>query len=141
MYLRPEVVIDCVAKGEIRAPQNWNYSSKGSNVTEKRDPPSGGGGGNCGTDHYQVVAKIVYPFTVIYNKEKDKNDDYPKTKKNTQINNQHYILYLLQQPSIQDLYQRRLTTELDNMVPSQSIEEEHENVERAIHKSAAETLG
>lgn len=96
-------------------------------------------GANCGTDHHLVVAKLMYPFSTKRSNSNWKNGSPENTT--NQVDDQKYKLYLLQQSSIRDLYQRRLTNELNATIPSQNIEKEHENIKSIIHKIAKETLG
>ena len=64
---------------------------------------------NCGSDHYLVTAKLVYPFRHL-NHNNWKSHEKPKTQEIHQYN-----LHLLQQESIRQLYINRLNEKLTNL--------------------------
>lgn len=94
-------------------------------------------GANCGTDHHLVLAKFVYPFP----RQTLTMQEQQKTSGTNKSTNKQYKVYLFYQESIKNLYQRRMTNEINSTPPSQNIEEEYGNIKKCIHKIAAETLG
>lgn len=94
-------------------------------------------GANCGTDHHLVLAKFVYPFP----RQTLTMQEQQKTSGTNKSTNKQYKVYLFYQESIKNLYQRRMTNEINSTPPSQNIEEEYGSIKKCIHKIAAETLG
>lgn len=96
-------------------------------------------GANCGTDHHLLVATLVYPFPCNHNNRP--NDTHHKTNSSDILKPKRYKLYLLQEDSVRDLYQRRLANELNAIEFLDNVEVEHEYIKNAMHTIAAETLG
>lgn len=93
-------------------------------------------GANCGSDHYLVVSRLVYPFRNTAEKIEDHNNTTEDTGRSVRYN-----LFLLQQGSIKDLFKRRLEQKLKNTPVNNIIEEEYESLKQVISKTAAEVLG
>lgn len=93
-------------------------------------------GANCGSDHYLLMAKILYPYF--------KNGIQIQIKQNEtnrKLESKKLKLYLLHQTSIKWLYQQRLEKELSRVKPDKDIEKEYGNIKQTIHKVAKEVLG
>ena len=92
-------------------------------------------GPNCGSDHYLVTAKLVYPFRHL-NQNNWKSHEKPKTQEINQYN-----LHLLQQESIRQLYQNRLNEKLMNLQENEDVNIENFSITTAVHEAAFEALG
>lgn len=96
-------------------------------------------GANCSTDHYLLVSKILPQYSAAIMKRKEKISDTKETVTKEVI--VKYNLYLLQDESIRDLYQRRLTNLLNKSTTEGDVEKDHQNIVEAIHQAARESLG
>ena len=85
-------------------------------------------GAEADTDHYLLCSKIRLPKKYIR-----------KQKVNKKIEKERYKIQLLEQPSIKDLYKRRLDKYLGGRVGEINIDWEYIKV--AINKAAGEVLG
>lgn len=79
-------------------------------------------GVTCGSDHYMVKVKIVFPFTY-----KGKRDDQENEETET-ITDKHYNLDSLIHESIRTLYQNRLDEKLLEITEEKSVNEVYENI-------------
>ena len=73
---------------------------------------------------------------LVSNKNNWKSHEKPKTQEIHQYN-----LHLLQQESIRQLYQNRLTEKLMNLQENEDVDIQNFSITTAVHKAAFETLG
>ncbi|XP_044760408.1 craniofacial development protein 2-like [Coccinella septempunctata] len=94
-------------------------------------------GPNCGSDHYMLEMRVVWPFT---GKNKRTTQNGPQTNTNKE-QQERYKLYLLADPSVRELYERRLTAEIGKIEESGDLDKEYLNIRKAIHSAANQALG
>ncbi|KAK7867450.1 hypothetical protein R5R35_009761 [Gryllus longicercus] len=89
-------------------------------------------GAECGTDHHLLITKIAFPRITS-------QKDMSFTQEETKINEPRYMLSLLQDESVRDLYQRCLATKLD-IQDDWRAQELYDHMKTWVHETAAETL-
>ncbi|XP_072398398.1 uncharacterized protein [Diabrotica undecimpunctata] len=93
-------------------------------------------GPTCGSDHYIVRTKMVFPFKS--NKDNNVNEEPQQTEV---ITNKRYNLNSLINESTRNLYQHRLDEKLLHNIEDQSVEQIYENITSSIKEAAEEAIG
>lgn len=90
----------------------------------------------CGSDHYLVKAKIIFPFR--RDKREEPNRNYEHTER---IESKRYNLDSLTTESTRQLYHKRLDEKLISITQKNSVEEVYANILSSLHSAAEEALG
>lgn len=91
-------------------------------------------GPTCGSDHYLIKAKIIFPWKGV--KPTNKHDD----EKPEEADIIKYNISSLDHQSVKELYQKRLDEKLPQ-VPFNTPEEHYQCLKKCIHEAAYEALG
>lgn len=90
----------------------------------------------CGSDHYMVKAKIIFPFRLQPRKQNNECYDNNET-----LEPKRYNLESLLTESTKHLYQKRLDEKLMNITPNNSVGEVYRNIVDSIQSAAEEAIG
>ncbi|XP_030757605.1 craniofacial development protein 2-like [Sitophilus oryzae] len=90
----------------------------------------------CGSDHYLVKAKIIFPFR--RDTREETNGNYEHTER---IESKRYNLDSLITGSTRQLYRKRLDEKLISITQNNSVEEIYANIISSVHSAAEEALG